>query len=195
MPGQFRAWARFTGDPVWNTVASNSARVIYDIQKNFSPRTGLLPDFIVKAGTTPRPAPPKFLEDVRDGDYYYNAGRVPWRLGVDALLNHDATSAEQARKIASWAQQATGGIPAKLRGGYHLDGSDLKGNDFFTTFFAAPIGVAAMLDPSNQDWLNALYDSVRATHEDYYEDTVTLQCLLVISGNFWDPTEPPSNKR
>jgi endo-1,4-beta-D-glucanase Y len=195
MPGHFRAWARFAGDPVWNAVASNSSSVISSVQANFSPHTGLLPDFMVDAKTAPKPAPAKFLEDVRDGDYYYNAGRVPWRLGVDALLNGDATSAEQARKMSAWAMKATAGNPQNLRSGYRLDGTPLEGSDYFTTFFAAPIGVAAMLDARNQSWLNALYDRVRTTHEDYFEDSIALQCLLVMSGNYWDPTTIASARK
>ncbi len=187
MPAHFRSWARFTGDGVWQTVAERCAAVIGDIQANFSPGTGLLPDFVVAAQSAPRPAPSKFLEAVTDGDYYYNSGRVPWRLGADALLNADAKSLSQVRKISAWARESTGGDPQKLRGGYRLDGMPLNGSDYFTTFFAAPLGVAAMLDPQHQAWLNALFESVRARHESYYEDSVTLQCLLVMSGNYWDP--------
>ncbi len=49
------------------------------------------------------------------------------------------------------------------------------------------MGVAAMNDPAQQEWLNAIYDSVYNTREDYYEDSVTLLCLMVMSGNFWSP--------
>ena len=42
--------------------------------------------------------------------------------------------------------------------------------------------------PAQQGWLNALFDAVRNTPEDYYADSVALHCLLVMSGNFWDPT-------
>ena len=45
-----------------------------------------------------------------------------------------------------------------------------------------------MTEPSQQQWLNDVYDSVRGIHEDYYEDSVTLLCLLVMTGNYWDPT-------
>ena len=188
MPGHFRAWARFTGNPVWDTVATNCANLVIELQNSFSPVTGLLPDFIVRSNAAPRPAPPGFLEGANDGDYSYNAGRAPWRLAVDALLNDDATSAAQAKKIAAWLKTKTTGNPQNIRAGYQLNGSDLSGNAYFTSFFAAPIGVASMLDAANQVWLNALYDSVRAQHEDYYEDSVALLCLLAMSGNFWDPS-------
>ncbi len=192
MPGHFRAWARFTGNTTWNTVATNCATVVNALQTNYSPATGLLPDFIKNARTAPQPVTGTFLEANTDGYYYYNAGRDPWRLGVDALLNGDATSLTQARMITDWARVKTGGNPQLLRGGYKLDGSNISGNNFFTSFFASPMAVAAMLNPSHPEWLNALYDAVRTDHEDYYEDSVTLQCLLVISGDFWDPTIVPA---
>ncbi|MCQ3980590.1 MAG: hypothetical protein DPW09_44850, partial [Anaerolineae bacterium] len=62
--------------------------------------------------------------------------------------------------------------------------------NYFTTFFAAPLGVAAMTVPTQQTWLNAIYDAVHNTQEDYYEDSVTLLCLLVMTGNYWDPSLP-----
>jgi len=188
MPAHFRAWARFTGDATWNTVAAKCAGVVTAIQTTYSPVTGLLPDFIKDARTAPKPVTGNFLEGSTDGYFDYNAGRDPWRLATDALLNGDPTSLAQAKKMTSWARTITGGKPAKLRAGYKLDGSNVSGNNYFTTFFASPMAVAAMLDPTHPEWLNALYDSVRTTHEDYYEDSVTLQCLLTISGNFWDPT-------
>jgi endo-1,4-beta-D-glucanase Y len=189
MPSHFRAWARFTGNTTWNTVAANSAAVVTAIQANYSPVTSLLPDFSKDARTAPKPVSGTFLEGTTDGYYYYNAGRDPWRLALDALLNNDATSLAQAKKMAVWARTKTAGKPSALRAGYKLDGTNISGNNYFTTFFAAPLAVAAMLDPTHPEWLNALYDSVRTTHEDYYEDSVTLQCLITISGNFWDPTK------
>lgn len=188
MPGHFRAYGRFTSDAVWGEVVAKTQAVIDAIQKNDSPATGLLPDFIVKADTKPRPAPPRFLESVNDGAYNYNAGRDPWRIGTDALLNNDAASKTQALKMAAFFKKASGGDAQKIRAGYTLSGKPSKNSDFFTTFFVSPVGVAAMLDPGSQDFLNAIYESVRAKHEDYYEDSVTLLCLLVMSGNFWDGT-------
>jgi hypothetical protein len=45
-----------------------------------------------------------------------------------------------------------------------------------------------MTVPGQQQWLNALYDAVSNVSEDYFEDSVTLLCLLVLTRNFWDPT-------
>jgi hypothetical protein len=77
----------------------------------------------------------------------------------------------------------------QLRAGYRLNGTMIPGRDYFTSFFAAPIAVAAMNDSAQQQWLNDLYDSVRTRHEDYYEDSVTLLCMFALTGNAWTPLE------
>ncbi len=183
----FRAYGEATNDPVWNDVVLQSQNVITAIQTNHSPQTGLLPDFIVIRDQVPQPAPPDFLEDVTDGAYNYNAGRDPWRVGLDALIYDDATSRSIVQKISRWIESSAAGDPANIRAGYELDGTPLPGSDYFTTFFVAPMGVAAMNDPAQQEWLNAVYDSVYDVHEDYYEDSVNLLCLMAMTGNFWSP--------
>ncbi len=189
MPSYFRAFGRATNNTAnWNVVVAASQAVIDSIQANYSPATGLLPDFIVSANTSPRPAAADFLEGPNDGAYSYNAGRDPLRIGLDGLLNGDATSIAEVRRISNWAQSTTGGNPASFRAGYQLNGTPVSGSNYFTTFFVAPLGVAAMTDAAQQNWLNAIYDSVYNTVEDYYEDTVTLLSLAAMTGNLWDPT-------
>lgn len=185
----FRAFWRATRDPVWNDVVRQSQAVLTAIQEVHSPETGLMPDFIIMTGEghVPEPSPAFFLEGPHDAHYFYNAGRVPWRVGADALLHNDPTSREIAQRISAWAETVTAGDPSKFRAGYDLEGNPLPDSDYFTTFFVAPLGVAAMTDADQQDWLNAIYDSVYDRHEDYYEDSVTLLSLLVMSGNAWTP--------
>ncbi len=55
-------------------------------------------------------------------------------------------------------------------------------------FMPAPFDMAAMANPAQQGWLNAVYAALRQHHEGYYEDSVTLLSLLVMTGNYWDPT-------
>ncbi|MGH2561136.1 MAG: glycosyl hydrolase family 8 [Thermomicrobiales bacterium] len=191
MLGHFRAFERASKNTVWSEVVAACQGVVSSLQANHSPGTGLLPDFVQPVSTTdhtPRPADPDFLEGPHDGHYYYNAGRDPWRLGTDAVLNDDAASISQARTIARWAADIARGNPTAIRAGYTLDGTPVAGSDYVTTFFVAPFGVAAMTDERLQPWLNDVYDAVRDHPEDYYEDSVTLLCLLVMAGNFWDPT-------
>ena len=185
----FRAFAEATNNPVWQDVISKSQNVMKTIQTDYSPQSGLMPDFIVLTGDAhlPQPAAPGFLEGPHDGHFNYNAGRVPWRVGSDALLNNDLISRAIAQNISYWIEASANGNPANIRAGYDLDGNPLPNSDYFTTFFVAPMGVAAMNDPGQQEWLNAVYDSVYDRHIDYYEDSVNLLCLLVMSGNAWTP--------
>jgi hypothetical protein len=69
-----------------------------------------------------------------------------------------------------------------------LNGTAIHPNWAYTSLFAAPIGVAAMTKSTQQSWLNAIYDSVVASREDYYEDSVALISLLIMTGNHWDTT-------
>jgi endo-1,4-beta-D-glucanase Y len=179
----FRAFRKATNNPVWDDVIFQSQIVMAEIQEGYSPDTGLMPDFIVEGA----PAPENFLENVTDGAYNYNAGRVPWRVGSDALINDDELSRYIVRNISHWIESSTEGNPQNIRAGYELSGEPLPDSDYFTTFFVAPLGVAAMSDPAQQEWLNKLYDSVYEVHVDYYEDSITLLCMLVMSGNFWSP--------
>jgi hypothetical protein len=193
MPGHFRAYGAATGDTAfWSSVTTAVQSVISNIQDNESAATGLLPDFIRLVGSPrdPQPAPAGFLEGTHDGDYWYNAGRDPWRLGVDAILSGDATTLAQVRKLSQWIRTSTGGVPENIAGGYRLNGAAL--NTWEDTFFIAPFAVAAMTGTTapDQSWLNSLYSYIYQRHNtgDYYADAVTLQSLLAVTGNFWDPT-------
>jgi endo-1,4-beta-D-glucanase Y len=189
MPSHFRTWAKFSGNAVWNEVAQHCSELVSVMQEKHSPATGLLPDFIVGADplSAAKPAGPRFLEKDQDGDYFFNAGRAPWRLGLDALLNGDPASRAQADKMATWAKSATQGDGGRIKAGYTLAGGDLPGSGYFSTFFASPLGVAAMMNADNQAFLDSIYAKVRDSHQGYYADTVNLLCLLAMSGNYWDP--------
>jgi hypothetical protein len=87
-------------------------------------------------------------------------------------------------------EHTTDGDPMAIRAGYRLDGTALENRDYFSDLYAAPFGVAAMTNPKQQAWLNAIYEAVHRHHEGYYEDSVGLLSLLVMTGNYWDPTRP-----
>lgn len=188
MPSYFRAFGRATNDSRWDAVVTATQSVINSLQANYAASTGLLPDFIVNANTAAQPAPASFLEGPHDNAYGYNASRDPWRIGLDGLINGDATSIAQVRRISNWAEGVTGGDPQSFASGYRLNGTVLSGRNYFSTAFVGPLGVAAMNNSSQQAWLNRIYDSVITTFDDYYEDSVNLLSLIAMSGNFWDAT-------
>ncbi len=190
MPDRFRSFAAFTGDPLWSEVEAAAKRAVEGLEAGYSPTTGLMPDFAEPEGARGfplKPARPYFLEGPHDGDYDYNAGRYPWRAGTAVLFFGDAFWRARLKKLSHWAERASGGDPDRLHAGYHLDGTPTEGRAYFTTFFAAPLATAALTQSGQQAWLDALYERVHDRHEDYYEDSVTLLNLLLISRNAWPP--------
>jgi endo-1,4-beta-D-glucanase Y len=181
--GHLRAFEIACGDLFWQKVIDVCYTLINAVQDK---NTGLIPDFIVDIHVSPKAANGKFLETDMDGKYYYNACRVPWRIGTDYLLNGDGRSYSALCRINSWIKSKTGGDPGKVLDGYELNGSEF--GTFATMPFLAPFGVAAMIDSSNQDWLNVIWKMVSSAKSfDYYGDTLKLLCMIVMSGNWWKP--------
>ncbi|MEU0881375.1 glycosyl hydrolase family 8 [Lentzea sp. NPDC005914] len=188
MPGHFRAFAKATGDSTWSSVLSTSENAVTKLQSQYASTTGLLPDFVVNTNSTPKPAPANFLEGSYDGAYSWNACRDPWRLGADAITAEGSAAKAQVRKMNSWIQTKTGGDPAKIGSGYKLNGSATESGQH--PCFTAPFAVAAMTDPGSQVWLDKLFAQITKfspDKNDYYGTGITLQVLIILSGNFVAP--------
>ncbi len=190
MPDHFRAFARATGDPRWQHVADACLDLAAHVQRTCSP-AGLVPDFIVNTQTEqPRPAPPHYLEGAHDGQYAWNACRVPWRLATDWLLTGDARSLAVTQKLTSFFAQHTHGQPKAIGEGIALTGKPLPDADGQSLAFLAPLTVAALLPRADQAWLDALWNELVARQlddDDYYGNTLKMLAMLVVSGNWWMP--------
>ncbi len=190
MPEHFKTFARATGEPRWNAILAKTYDLIALIQGRDAPVSGLVPDFIMDAaGNAPRPAPPRWLEAPTDGQYAWNACRVPWRVATDYLITGEARAQTAIRRINSWLRHQTHDDPTAIRAVYDLSGEPV--NDYTSLAFSAPFLVAAMVEPeqgTNQPWLNALWDMVAATPiKEYYGDSIKLFAMVVASGNWWSP--------
>jgi len=183
----FKAFSCFNNN--WNNVIDICYSLIGNMQNSYSPTTGLIPDFIINLNINPIPAGVNYLEANTDGDYSYNACRVPWRLGTDYLINGDLRAKTAISKINTWLVSATNGNIASISNGYALNGTaQFSWND---ATFIGPFTVGAMLDISNQTWLNNLYDELVLNNNladgDYYSNTIKLLSMITISGNYWVP--------
>jgi endo-1,4-beta-D-glucanase Y len=190
MPDHYRSFLAATSDGTWTDVLEQTYDIVAALQANHSPTTGLLPDFVTDPLGTPDPAPPNFLEDTTDGAYAYNACRDPWRLGTDYLISGETRARAAVQAINAWIRAKTGDDPAAITSGWKLDGSATPGTDYRSMAFVAPFGVGAMVDASNQAWLNDVWDLVVTTPigaEHYYENTLKLLSMIVMSGNWWAP--------
>lgn len=187
MPGHLASFAAATGDARWTQVADRSYQLMAALQAGFAPTTGLLPDFIEHPLTDPSPVDGTFLENPSDGAYGYNACRDPWRIALDFLVRGDPRARAITRRMNTWIAGATGGDPTRILPGYTLAGASL-GRTYLDLAFVAPFGVSAMVDASNQAWLEAIWDTVIATRDTgYYGDTIAMLSLIAMSGNWWAP--------
>ncbi len=185
----FKEFSYFTNNTNWNNVVDTCYALIENMQTNYSTSTGLIPDFIINVNTSPSPAGANYLEDNHDGDYYYNACRVPWRLGTDYLINGDTRAKTIVNNINSWLITVTSADVNNISNGYELNGTAIyTWND---ATFLAPFTVGSMADVSNQTWLNSLYEELLTNNDladgDYYSNTIKLLSMITISGNYWIP--------
>jgi hypothetical protein len=186
MIDHFRAFAALTGDGAWEPVVAAHYQLVSRIQGVFSPRTGLLPDFVVAktiAGATPAAA--HYLETAHDGAYKSNSCRVPWHLATDYVVSGDPKAKKALAGINHWIREKTGGDPARIVDGYTLEGRALGSLPAMS--FAAPFGAAALAG-TDQVWLDALWQHIaEGGISGERDDSIKLLCMLVMSGNWFQP--------
>lgn len=190
MLSHLKAFQAASGDSNWANVKSQCYSIINSLFANYSPQTGLMPDFSKRKDGAFRPAPAGYLESEFDGNYYWNACRVPWRVPIDYLLTGDTTALPQLAQLNAWIQVKTGGDPARVRAGYTLVGKKLPEPFDNAMAFVAPFAVSATIDAANQSWLNSLWSHIISSNEtghDYYGDSIKLHSMIVVSGNWWSP--------
>jgi endoglucanase len=184
----FRAFSQVSVDQNWNKVIDSCYTLIKKMQTDYSPETGLLPDFIINCNSTPTPATQGFLESAYDGGYYYNACRDPWRIATDYLVSGDARAKSALSSINSWLIANTGGNPENIKSGYLLDGSKI--GDYQDVAFTGAFAVSAMLETQNIQWLDKIFEltiSEGINDNGYFGNTLKVLYLLTISGNYWSP--------
>jgi len=185
----FKSFAIATNNSNWNLVIDKCYDLINTIQNTQSPATGLMPDFIINTNTSPISAGQNYLEDIYDGDYYYNACRFPWRIGTDYLISGDNRAKLALDKINLWLIEATSEDVLPISNGYRLDGTPIY--DWNDATFIGPFAVGAMANVTNQNWLNKLYEELITNNDlqngDYYSNTIKLLSMITISGNYWNP--------
>ena len=190
MPLHCKSFEYATGDQKWKKVIDKNYALFSHLQNTFSQDAGLVPDFIIGINSNAKPANPRYLESKYDGCYNYNACRVPLRIATDYLLTGDNRSYEMIRRINQWIRETSTGNPDNISAGYTLAGNDIKSRNFEAPSFIGPFAVAAMIDSSNQQWLNNIWDYMtgfKFEDFDYYDNSIKMLSMLIITGNYWTP--------
>lgn len=179
-----------------------------------NPQTGLVPDFVEDIDGHPQPVICNlgdegylyFLEAPTDDDYSYNACRVPLRIAAD-FAHHTSKKAKKALyKINNWStslpvENEYERWPEQIWHGYELDGTRLDPDAEWSwdLCFVSPLVTSLIIDPDKQEKLTDGWNFIRNnfsgdhTIEEgwsgYYSDVLTLLSMLLISGNWFDPTD------
>jgi endo-1,4-beta-D-glucanase Y len=188
MPANFKAFSVITNDTLWNNVINNNYKLFSFLQIKYSADAGLLPDFIQHINNNPAPSRPHYLESQYDGFYNYNACRVPWRIALDFIVDGDKRSKAMVEKINKWLRETTENDPENISAGYSLAGDDMRSRNFGAMSFTASFAVSAMVDSGNQVWLNKLWDYIitfNLDQFDYYDNTLKMLDIIILSGNYW----------
>ena len=196
MTGHMLAFAR--ADAInavrWLALHAKIAEIVNFQFAHGSGKTGLMADFMVRSGADFVPATGRVLEGKHDGDYSYNACRTPWRLAMSYIVEGNTSIRAALRRQNSWIRKTTSGDPSRIKAGYYV-GNGTNGQAFVNYSdlpFTAPFAVTAMLGGARQQgWLNAMWDSITGGDfgptTEYYGDSIRLQVLLTVSGNWWSP--------
>ena len=96
-PGYYKAFATFTNDSSWNTVASDGYKLLASLQ---TAQNGLVPNWSNASGT---PATGD------DGKYGPDASRTPWRVATDYAWFNEPKAATFLNNVASYVD-ANGGV-------------------------------------------------------------------------------------
>ncbi len=187
IPDHFRAFKKATEDQNWENVIDTIYDIRLKISSNYSPNTGLMPDFVINK--EPSPSDPNFLEGENDGNYYYNACRVPWRISCDYVLYGSVDTGKKAKvtvqTIEAWIIAKTNANPSNIKAGYNLNGEELESTG--EACFTAPFIAAAVIDPEYQNFLDSGWEIIKNSKSNYFNDTLTMLTMLLISGEWQAP--------
>ena len=70
------------------------------------------------------------------------------------------------------------------------NGDVIKKSERNSAAFVGSAAIAAMVDGKNQQWLNNAYNLLllqQLNTNSYYENTLKMLYLIVLSGNWWNP--------
>ena len=189
-------------DHDWQSVIDatyNVIKEIRDAQNKLGNTNGLMPDFAIR-GASGWVVPEKKILEADDGSYYYNACRVPWRLGTDYLLYGNTKIGDSSlydyiiKPLDDFAREFSKGDVNKF-GPFYLNGKIYSWTAPDT--FTPPLLVTAAANGADQKWVNNFWNyspkgkwdfkGFAGYSGDTYSDYIKLIVMLTVSGNYWQP--------
>ena len=190
MPGHLSTFYKYTWDREWLKANKEIYNMLEEINVwSVNKMTGLMPDFVHQ-----NPARPNKNDSTGESNtehYYYNAARTPMRIAMGYLHYGNGKAKRASNSVASWARnQIIDGNSYdfnQYHSGYTVKGEPLPGSNYPSTAFISPILVAASVNPVNQQFINDGWDFIKSREESYFEDSINLLSMLILTGNWWNP--------
>lgn len=173
MPGYYKVFKEFTGDPFWDEVYEDTYEVFF---LNRHPVTGFNSNQATEDGGVGR-----------DENYVdYNGARTPWRLVTDYLWYGSNDAKDMLDRLVGWGYDQG---PSNLVDGYYVDGTirstgNWKCSTPFTGAWAS--GAMAVSQPVLDDFV--AHDKQCGVYDNYYSTSLGALYRLVMTGNFWKPS-------
>jgi endo-1,4-beta-D-glucanase Y len=176
-PAYYTAFATYTNNTAWNSVASKSYTII-NAAKNSS--TYLVPDWCTSSGgssSTP-------TWDTYKDAYSYDACRTPMRISVDYFWNGNSSAYTYCNGLASFF--AGKGVDY-IVDGYYLNGTAY--GSYKNASFVGPAACAVAVSSQSSTTKTAFYNKLVSMGQDsyYYSDTLRMVDLLILTGYFYNP--------
>lgn len=174
IPAYFETFYATTQDERWHKLSEKSVQTLQKLSDSSS--VGLMPDFIWARSDGISAVSANTFESKNDGDYGWNANRIPMRL---AFQSDNAQLKAINRKMLDFFSQQE-----QIKAVYDLNGQ--ARNDYTSMAFVAPVAVAAYQQKQSfNDYAKGLVRRVKSEKVtgNYYADTLQVLALLMIENN------------
>lgn len=174
IPSYFNYFYEKTQDERWHILYRQSIEILSQLSERSS--VGLIPDFIFYENKDITVANPNTIESKDDGNYGWNATRVPMRISYKT--NQQQISIVDRKLLHFFDQQQ------QIRAVYDLNGKPV--NNYSSMAFIAPLAVAANQHSKDfPEMSQKLIQRVRTEPltGNYYGDTLQVLSMLMIDSN------------
>ncbi len=194
IPDHFRSFAKAqqASSSVWNQVSDTVYSMIGAITSGYSSKTGMMPDFVT--GTQVKPDENAGSTGEKNPKMYgWNSCRYPWRITTDYAMWRTASAKNAVVKLTDYIT-ATYPEPSNIYSGPYNISTGATSQKNTENGFSAPFIAGAIVDEKYQSYLDKGWAYLQTTHDegDAYNAAIKLMSMMVISGNWWKPTDSPS---
>jgi len=170
-PAYFRVFKQVSGNSQWDIVINRNYAILAKVTGDY----GLVPDYTTSTYDLSQP-------------YKYDACRMPWRIGMDYCFNGTPEAKAYLDKVGAFFNSQ--GV-ANIVDGYMLTGMKTTTANSTNMAFVGPAGIAGMSGfPKLLDDAFTFGATGNGGTSGYFQQTLRVITMLMMSGNFVDYTKP-----